>query len=51
MPATQQPADSSAVKPRTPAAAPVNSTPANAPSPGTTSPGGITPAGSPGGRP
>jgi outer membrane receptor protein involved in Fe transport len=45
---TTAPADSSAVKPKTPA---TNPTPVNAPSPGTTSPGGITPAGSPGGRP
>lgn len=45
------PADSSAVKPRTPATTPNNPTPANAPSPGTTSPSGIVPAGSPGGRP
>jgi outer membrane receptor protein involved in Fe transport len=47
---TATPADSSAVKPKTPATKP-NTTPVNAPSPGTTSPGGITPAGSPGGRP
>jgi hypothetical protein len=47
---TATPADSSAVKPKTPATN-SNSTPVNAPSPGTTSPGGITPAGSPGGRP
>jgi outer membrane receptor protein involved in Fe transport len=48
------PADSSAVKPRTPATTPTtpnNPTPVNAPSPGTTSPSGIVPAGSPGGRP
>jgi outer membrane receptor protein involved in Fe transport len=45
------PADSSAVKPRTPVTTPTNPTPVNAPSPGTTSPSGIVPAGSPGGRP
>jgi outer membrane receptor protein involved in Fe transport len=48
---TTAPADSSAVKPSTPATTPNNPTPVNAPSPGTTSPSGIVPAGSPGGRP